>query len=108
MKLNYYDGNNNQNRLNTVIHANYQTHVITIENYTDNLIFRAFGINEHPTWKDYEEFLESRCFPRDRANCKDILNALGLSNIGYDPIEIIKKTNGRMADDTMYLEIEND
>ncbi len=90
----------------TVILADYQSHSVKIQNYTNDNLHRAFGIIEEPTWQQYEEFLESRCFPKTRANRKDLLRLLGLGSVGYEPLEIIKKTNGEMAEDRLTLKVE--
>ena len=47
----------------TLIDVNDMTREIEIINYTDNVLFRAFGIIEKPNYDDYQEFLRSRCFP---------------------------------------------
>ena len=47
----------------TLIDINEIEQKIHIINYTDNLMFRAFGKVENPDYEMYEEFLESRCFP---------------------------------------------
>lgn len=77
---------------------------VVIRNYTSNILLRAFGKNEHPTYKEYEEFLESRCFPAQRDKMKLILKDLDLPF--YDPFLIIKKTEGRMAEDDFWIRIE--
>lgn len=87
----------------TIIRANYKTQTVEIENKTDMLIHTAFGVNEHPTWEDYEFFLEDRCVPRTRHMLKLYLKELGLDH--YDPLDIIRKTKGRMAEDTQWIEI---
>ena len=51
-----------------------------------------------------EEFLESRCFPRSRDKMKLVLKDLDIPF--YDPILIIEKTQGRMAEDDFWLRIE--
>ena len=66
--------------------------------------FRAFGTVEDPDYNDYQEFLESRCFPESRDKMKLILKDLGLPF--YDPIMIIEKTEGRMAEDDFWIRIE--
>lgn len=48
----------------TIIDIDDQLRKIKIRNYTKDPIRRAFGKNENPNYEDYEEFLESRCFPR--------------------------------------------
>lgn len=77
---------------------------VEVINYTSNLIFRPFGINETPSYEDYEEFLESRCFPRTRDKMKLQLEYLELPF--YDPMLIIEKTAGRMAEDHLWIRIE--
>jgi putative transcriptional regulator len=83
--------------------VNEQEKTVSVENFTDDLLFRAFGVNEHPSWKDYEDFLEERCFPRTRQNLKFYLKQLGLTE--YDPFAICRVTNGRMHGDSMWMEI---
>lgn len=87
----------------TIIHADFQKETITIENHTDDILHRAFGIKERPTWADFEFFLEDRCFPRTRDKLKLVLKDVGVDH--YDPLTIIRKTQGRMAEDTQWLEI---
>ena len=67
-------------------------------------MYRAFGRNEKPDYRDYEEFLESRCFPRTRDQMKLMLRELSLPF--YDPFLIIQKTQGRMAEDNFWIQIE--
>ena len=77
---------------------------VHIKNYTDKLMFRAFGVNENPDYRDYTEFLESRCFPRTRDKLKLVLKDLALPF--YDPFLIIEKTEGKMAEDHFWIKIE--
>lgn len=88
-------------QLSTKIMVDYKNKTVNIINFTDDILERAFGINENPTFQDYERFLESRCFPRSRDHVKWLLNDLGLDT--YNPLEIIKKTQGRMAEDFMWI-----
>ena len=88
----------------TIIDVDTINQRIQIKNYTDNLIFRAFGRNEHPSFKDYEDFLRSRCFPEERDKIKLELKELGIPF--YDPMLIIEKTEGRMADDDFWIRID--
>ena len=87
----------------TVIDVDFLNERIYIQNKTDDLIHRAFGMIENPSWEDFEYFLEDRCFPKSRGNCKQILKSLGLSD--YDPLQIVEKTQGRMADDDLWIKI---
>ena len=77
---------------------------IEVKNYTDNVMFRAFGATEQPTFTQYKDFLESRCFPRSRDKMKLILKDLNIPF--YDPLLIIEKTEGKMAEDDFWIRIE--
>lgn len=91
LRLWYLSGN----QVCTVIDVDEQNRKVEIHNYTKDLISRAFGVIEHPSFEDYEAFLESRCFPRTRDKMKLTLEHLNLPF--YDPFLIIEKTKGRMA-----------
>ena len=88
----------------TIIDADEHHRKVEIYNYTTEKMNRAFGVREHPTYEDYEEFLESRCFPRTRDKMKLELKRLDLPF--YDPLMIIEKTEGRMAEDDFWIKIE--
>ena len=88
----------------TLIDVNEQERKVKIINYTDKIMFRAFGVVENPDYNQYQEFLASRCFPESRDKMKLILKDLELPF--YDPIMIIEKTEGRMAEDAFWLRIE--
>lgn len=92
------------NKACTLIDVDELRKKVKIKNYTDNIMFQAFGNLEEPSYKDYEAFLESRCFPRSRDKMKLILKDLGLPF--YDPYMIIQKTEGRMAEDHFWIRIE--
>ena len=88
----------------TLIDVNEMEQRVRIVNYTDKLMFRAFGKVEDPDYRMYEEFLESRCFPASRDKMKLVLQDLDLPF--YDPLMIIEKTAGRMAEDDFWIRIE--
>ncbi|MBR1743152.1 MAG: hypothetical protein IJ733_15045 [Lachnospiraceae bacterium] len=81
----------------TTIWADYRTRQIKIQNHTDNMLHRAFGVNSSPSFTDYENFLEERCFPRTRDHLKELLRDLELDY--YDPLAIVRKTHGKLAGD---------
>ena len=91
-------------RICTIIDVDEFNKDIKIKNYTKHLMFRAFGINEKPTFDDYNDFLKSRCFPETRDKLKLVLEDLNIPF--YDPFLIIKKTEGRMAEDDFWIRIE--
>lgn len=87
----------------TVIDADYLTRTVSISNRTDDIMHRAFGVKEEPTWEDYEEFLVSRCYPHTRPDIKLILEKLGIDS--YDPYQMICRTEGRTYDDDQWIRI---
>lgn len=87
----------------TQILVDFKHEQIEINNTTENVLLRAFGVNTRPTWEDFEEFLEERCFPRTRGHMSLILDDLGLDS--YDPIAIIEKTHGTMKEDLQWIKI---
>ena len=94
----------NQN-ICTLIDVNVIKQEVKIKNYTNNIMFRAFGVNENPTYNDYLDFLKSRCFPETRDKLKLVLKDLNIPF--YDPLLIIEKTEGRMAEDDFWIKIED-
>ena len=85
----------------TVIDVNFLDQKIKIQNRTSDLLHRAFGCIENPNWEDFEYFLQDRCFPATRGNVKQLLKAIGVPN--YDPLAVVEKTKGRMAEDQLWI-----
>ena len=94
----------NHQMICTIIDVDLLEEKVKIKNYANNIMYRAFGKNDNPTFSDYEEFLKSRCFPETRDKLKLVLEDLNLPF--YDPFLIIKKTEGRMAEDDFWIRIE--
>ncbi|MCH5185673.1 MAG: hypothetical protein J1F64_06060 [Oscillospiraceae bacterium] len=99
-KLSFYDGN----ELCTVIYADFTDKILKAENYTNDIITTAFGNNKRPVWEDFMNFLEERCIPKERDGIREYLDAIGVAE--YEPMEIIKKTKGKMAEDNQWIETE--
>lgn len=93
-------------RLCSVIHAHYTTKTVQVENFCADPVKTAFGNCPKPTWEQYEEFLASRCIPRERGGLREYLETIGVG--AYDPLAIIRKTKGKMAEDLQWLSIEED
>lgn len=93
-----------QNKPCTAIDVNFLQNKIRIQNYTKDILHRAFGVKESPTWEDFYVFLQDRCFPKTRGNVKTVLVGLGLQD--YDPLQIVEKTNGRTAEDDLWLKFQ--
>ena len=85
----------------SVIDVDFLQKRLTVRNKTDDVLHRAFGLNQLPTWEDLSVFLRERCFPESRGDAKALLHQLGLDE--YDPLQIVEKTHGRTADDDMWL-----
>ena len=99
LQLQFYHGDS----LCTTILADETAEKVLIENHTSDPLYTAFGVNNNPDWQDYQNFLEERCIPKSRAGLQEYLNAIGVDE--YHPLEIIRKTKGRMAEDQSWLEV---
>lgn len=93
-----------RNQLCTIIDVDEHNRRVRIYNYQTELIYRAFGKVDEPTYEQYEDFLESRCIPRSRDKIKIVLRELNLPF--YDPMLIVEKTQGRMVEDEFWIEVE--
>ena len=96
----------NKDTLVTEIHYSFKTRKIYIQNYISDILILPFGIVTEPSFERFENFLESRCFPRTRYNVDHLLELLGLTN--YDPISIIRKTHGVQNEDTCWIRFEGE
>lgn len=94
----------NKKLLCTVIAADFTDKTLAFENYVGSAIKLAFGKNNNPDWSDFLSFLKERCIPESRSGIKYYLAELGFDD--YEPIKIIEKTEGRMAEDNMWIKIE--
>ena len=79
---------------------------ITCVNYTDDITLRPFGCRQSPVMEDFARFLESRCFPRERRNCGQLLADLGIDY--YSPLDIVRKTHGRQLEDYCWIRFEGE
>lgn len=98
--IHFYD----REDLCSTIYADFTDQAVVVENQAVPVIKTAFGNNLFPTWEDLRVFLADRCIPRQRAGLREYLDALGLDE--YDPLVIVEKTGGRMAEDQQWLTIE--
>lgn len=85
----------------TTIYVDFWNQKIQIVNKTNDILHRAFGVNENPNWNDFEYFLRERTFAKSRGDRKVLLNALGLDN--YDPLRIVEITKGKSFDDKQWM-----
>ena len=98
--LRFYDGDT----LCSTIYVDFAAQTVAVENQPVPLVKTAFGNTPVPSWEDFQRFLEERCIPRQRAGLREYLEVLGLEE--YDPLAIIEKTSGRMAEDRQWLTME--
>ena len=70
-----------------------------------NALWSPFQCYE-PGYRDFEQFLESRCFPRYRANRKEIFRSIGIDY--YDPWSIVRRTRGIMMNEPCWFLYESD
>jgi len=101
MKIEFYDSE----ILCTQIIADFTDQTLSVENTTEHIVKTAFGKNEVPSWRDFQNFLEERCVPRSRSGIREYLETIGVEE--YNPLEIIKKTSGRMAEDDQWIKLED-
>lgn len=94
----------NDSEICTIIDVDEKNFFIKIYNYTNDRMSRAFGNNEHPSFTDYQYFLESRCFPKTRDKIKLELKEYELPF--FDPMMIIEKTEGRIEEDNFWIKVE--
>lgn len=88
----------------TLIDVDEAKREVKINNYTNHVMFKAFGVVDNPSYDEYMEFLKSRCFPQSRDKMKLILKDLEIPF--YDPLLIIEKTQGRMQEDDFWIRID--
>lgn len=79
---------------------------VWVENYTEDLVKRPFGVFEKPTFQQFKDFLESRCFPKTRFNCRQLLQDADLDC--YNPFQIVQLTHGAMSDDVFWIRFEGE
>ena len=99
-KISFFD----EQTLCSVIYADFTDQTLTVENLVKNPVKTAFGNRKCPSWEDLQAFLEERCIPKQRDGLQKYLQELRLDT--YDPMAIIEKTEGRMAEDQQWLQIE--
>lgn len=93
----------NNDKIVCVITYSTPHNPVYVENISSFFLDHPFGPRTEVNWDELEKFLESRCFPKERPNCKELLYLLDVDS--YDPWQIIKKTEGRMCEDHMWLKI---
>ena len=94
------------NQTTADVEVDYSAKTVVYRPYTEDVYALPFGVNKTPTIADVVRFLESRCFPKERSNCKQILKDLGLDE--YTPLEIVRKTHGRQYEDFCWVKFDGE
>lgn len=88
----------------STIYADFIDQTLAVTNHITDPVKTAFGNNLLPSWQDLQSFLEERCISRQRSGLREYLEAINVYE--YDPLAIIQKTAGRMAEDQQWLKVE--
>lgn len=99
MKFNYMSHNG---KILTSVTVNNITKKVKIQNYTDDITDRAFGIKTKVDYDDVICFFEHRCIPKERSDIQDILELMNLTK--YDPYVICKFNKGTSAQDSNWID----
>jgi putative transcriptional regulator len=85
----------------------YDDDSVAVKDISSSVVKLPFGLwGDEATINDVNEFLETRCFPRTRGNCKQILKSGDIQF--YNPLEICRKTQGRMSDDGFWIRFHDE
>jgi len=88
------------------VEIDYSNRKIIYQPYSDNIYILPFGTKRQPNMLDLNRFFESRCFPKERSNSKQLLQDLGVDT--YDPLVIVKITHGRQLEDYCWIRFEGE
>lgn len=77
----------------------------SIENFTDDIYSRAFGVKTNITIEDVKHLFSTRVMPRTRDNCIEVLKHIGVTF--YDEYLICRKTNGATTDDYSWIRFDD-
>lgn len=89
----------NKDRKSGDIWYDFETETVEFKNY--ETVYSPCFTSEHPKWREFEMFIESRCVTRYRRNIDELLELLGLTL--YDPWAIVKRTRGKVLRDKRWL-----
>lgn len=87
------------------VYVDVENNRVEQEMFTDNILDVPIP-NPKKNIETLMYFFETRCFPRTRANAKQLLNDLGLD--AYNPYDIVKVTRGRLWDDYYWIRFKGD
>lgn len=90
----------------TLIDADDKKRQIQVKDFTLDHTKKAFGVVSRPSYEDFEELVAVRCGigGGNSTQLKYVLKENGLTE--YDPLAILRKTQGRLPDDEFSLIVE--
>lgn len=88
-----------------ILAVDYTEEDLAVKNLTCDPIRLPFGKKTSVSFEDYKNLLAERCISKDRFGLREYLETIGVEK--YDPFEIIKITEGRMAEDHVHLTVED-
>lgn len=94
-----------KDKIQTQIFFDEDSKKVKINNYTNDILHRAFGVNENPNYEDLITFFKDGCWTKSRGDINNILSIYNLAT--FDLIELLKQTNGRTYEDDLYMEFIN-
>lgn len=96
----------NGTKITTDILVDFINKSVVIKNYSSWPLELAFGINLHPSFDDFLNFIQDRCFPQNVDRPRLHLKELNLD--AYNPLSIVKKTHGILSNDHMSIKFLED
>ena len=91
----------NRDRVVAEFDLDFAANKVAVNQIGEELLDRPFGDSKCVSISDFMEFLESRCFPRERHGAKKLCKSLGLDT--YDPLGIVTVNFGRQWDDYYWI-----
>ena len=89
----------------TLIDVDDKKRQIRVKDFTLDHTKKAFGVVSRPDYEDFEELVATRCgIGGNSLQLKNVLKENGLT--AYDPLVILRNTQGRLPDDEFSLIVE--
>lgn len=89
----------------THIEADYNTDIVTVTNFTDDVMEQAIG-KRKASIDIIDTFFRERCFPETRFNKKELLESAGLQF--FDAEAIVRQTHGVLIEDNFWVRFEGE
>lgn len=99
----FRDGKNNPL---TEVWVSRDKRTVKYKNYTDDVLMTCFGSPGQASYEDVLGFFKERCFQKNRSNLADILKTLHMKT--YDPYVMCRKLQGRMNQDSCWVDFMDD